>query len=339
MHDSLIALYKVLFSEEPLKVTPLTAHASNRQMFRMVGPARSVIGVVSPNRFENRAFCEFTAHFRKHGLPVPLIHGLDAEAGLYIEEDLGNETLFDVLSARRSAPGTMPAEVESLYVKAVQILPRFQVVAGRTLDYELCYPRRAYDRDSKLWDMRFFRDSFLRRTGVAFDESALEADFERFGDFLELAPADFFMYRDFQSRNIMVRDGELFFIDYQGGRRGPLHYDVASLLYQSKANIPADARMRILEAYLAAIGEFVPVERTSFVEHLHAFVLVRLLQVLGTYGEQGLHLKKSYFIESIPYAVKNLRVLLPDLGFMRVLPELGRIFEELVQFYGGEELK
>ena len=337
MHEPLVGLYKTLFGEEPVEISPLNAHASNRRMFRLVGPGRSVIGIVNPNRFENRAFLEFSAHFKSVGLPVPTIFGADLDAGIYLEEDLGSQTLYDVLSAARSDADPFPAAIEQLYVEAVSFLPRFQIVAGAALNYDSCHPRKVYDRESMLWDMRFFRDSFVKRAGVAFDEARLEADFERLADFLEEAPTGFFMYRDFQSRNIMVRDGALFFIDYQGGRRGPLQYDVASLLYQAKAKIPADARRRILDAYLAAASRYAPIERELFLRHFYGFVLVRLLQVLGTYGEQGLNLQKTYFVESIPHALRNLRALEPDVPLAADLTEFSRVVAALNTMYLTED--
>ncbi|MFM1848483.1 MAG: hypothetical protein RL417_1957, partial [Pseudomonadota bacterium] len=252
---------------------------------------------------------------------------------------LGDSTLYDVLSATRTEDDIFPAAIERLYGEAVALLTRFQIVAGSSLNYEFCHPRRSYDRESMLWDMHFFRESFVRRTGISFDEGRLEGDFERLADFLESAPTGFFMYRDFQSRNIMVRDGALHFIDYQGGRKGPLQYDVASLLYQAKAKIPAEARRRILESYLTAASRYAPIDRARFLEHFYGFVLVRLLQVLGTYGEQGLNLKKQYFIESIPPALKNLRALSADTPLLSQLPEFERIVEALYGMYLAEERK
>lgn len=337
MNEPLIALYRSIFADAPEEVVPLNAHASNRRMFRLRGGGRSVIGIVNPNKFENRAFVEFSTHFKNIGLPVPEIYGSDLDGGVYLEEDLGNSTLYDVLSTLRTESDVFPAEIERLYVEAVSQLPRFQIVAGASLNYEFCHPRRSYDREAMLWDMHFFRESFVRRAGITFDESLLEADFVRLVEFLEGAPTGFFMYRDFQSRNIMVRDGQLFFIDYQGGRKGPLQYDVASLLYQAKARIPAEARRRILDAYLASASRYAPIERGAFLEHFYGFVLVRLLQVLGTYGEQGLHLKKTYFVESIPPALRNLRALQADTPLFGQLPEFKQIVDALFDMYVAEE--
>lgn len=337
MNEALITLYRGVFATEPDEVVPLNAHASNRRMFRLRGGGRTVIGIVNPNQFENRAFIEFSHHFKSVGLPVPTVYGSDPEAGVYLEEDLGDSTLYDVLSAQRTETDLFPAAIERLYIEAVSLLPRFQIVAGASLNYDFCHPRRAYDREAMLWDMHFFRESFVRRAGVLFDDGALEADFLRLAEFLEGAPTGFFMYRDFQSRNIMVREGQLFFIDYQGGRKGPLQYDIASLLYQAKARIPGEARQRILDAYLTSASRYAPIERRGFLEHFYGFVLVRLLQVLGTYGEQGLHLKKTYFVESIPPALRNLRALESDTPLFSELPEFKRVVDSLAVIYHAED--
>lgn len=338
MYEPLVKLYRRRFGIEPSAVAPLNAHASNRRMFRLTGPTGgSVVGIVNPNQYENRAFVEFSRHFRSLGLPVPEIYAVDEESGAYLEEDLGNETLYDVLSVARGEGSDFPPAVERLYIEAVSILPRFQIVGGASLNYDFCHPRRSYDRESMLWDMRFFRDSFVKRAGVAFDEVGLERDFDRLTQFLEEAPTGFFMYRDFQSRNIMVRDGALYFIDYQGGRRGPLQYDVASLVYQAKARIPAEVRGRMVDAYLESASRFVPIDRPLFLRHFYGFVLVRLLQVLGTYGEQGLNLQKTYFVESIPPALRNLAALAPEMPLLAELSEFGRIVQALNEIYLAED--
>lgn len=333
MTERLNKLFEQVFGVPPEQVQELSAHASNRRIFRLRGAQRSVIGILNSNQLENLAFLEFSRHFRGQNLPVPEIYGSDSEACVYLEEDLGDETLFQVLSRMRSKEDPFPLQIKNLYREVMSYLPRFQIVAGRTLNYDLCYPRKNYDREAMLWDMRFFRESFVRRAGITFDEARLESDFNLLASFLEEAPADFFMYRDFQSRNIMVRSlndkQELFFIDYQSGRRGPLQYDVASLLYQSKAAIPAEVREELLEAYLDAAEHYVSFQRDEFRRLYYGFVLVRLLQVLGTYGEQGVRLQKTYFLESIPLGIKNVHEVASRLPLVSELSEMQRIFQTL----------
>ena len=194
-------------------------------------------------REENVAFLEFSKHFRTHGLPVPEIYGEDLETGAYLEEDLGDTTLFEFLSKNRVGAEIAP-QVADIYRRVVEVLPRFQVEAGRDLNYSLCYPRASFDRQSITWDLNYFKYYFLRLAAIPFNEQALEDDFVRLTDFLLDAPHDYFLYRDFQSRNIMLRDGNPFFVDYQGGRKGALQYDIASLSVRCQGGFAAGTAYR-----------------------------------------------------------------------------------------------
>lgn len=333
LSPQLRAVFDSLFERHagaPLEsVTPLRAHASDRKIYRLEGGGERVIAVRHAVLEENRAFIEFSRHFLGHGLPVPRVFVEDQAAGVYLQQDLGDTTLYDAVLAAGNARGIFPESIEALYHDALEYLPRFQVEAGRSLDFSLCYPRAAYDRTSMLWDMRYFRDSFLRRVGIFFDDLKLERDFEALADFLVTAPSDYFVYRDFQSRNIMVKDGGLFFIDYQSGRKGALHYDLATLIYQSSVTIPSEARTRLVEGYLQALAQFVPVDRAQFKRFLAGFVYVQLMHRFGTYGRHGLELGKQYFIDSIPRALAKLPEMLGAHPFPVSLPELSRLFELL----------
>lgn len=334
MNSDLLALFRLHFGRDPEEVVTIKAHASNRQIYRLRLAGESVIGVFNPDPRENKAFVGFTRHFASFGLPVPEILCDDLFRGVYLEQDLGDETLMDALNAHRGQDDEVPPAIEALYVKAVQQLPKFQVIAGKTLNYDLCYPTRAYDRKAMLWDMYYFRDSFLRRTGVTWHNSALEQDCERFADFLAQANVEHFMYRDFQARNVMIHHGEPWFIDYQGGHHGPLQYDIASLLYQSRAALPAATRSMILGAYLDALQEYAKVDREEFLRYFYGFVLIRLMQVLGTYGDKGLGEKREYFIKSIPYAVKNLKTFLETTSLPFHLPALSEVFHTIIAMFG-----
>src|SRR5713101_1002507 len=208
---------------------------SGRRIVRLGNEKVSAIGILHDVREENVAFLEFSRHFRRHGLPVPEIYAEDLDQGAYLEEDLGDTTLFEFLSKNRVGEKVGP-EVVAAYRKVVEILPRFQIEAGQDLDYKICYPRPSFDRQSITWDLNYFKYYFLRLAGIPFSEQALEDDFSRLAKFLLSAKRDYFLYRDFQSRNIMLRDGQPYFVDYQGGRKGALQYDVASLLYDAKAD-------------------------------------------------------------------------------------------------------
>src|SRR5439155_4540667 len=240
------------------RVQPLQGQlgGSGRKVIRLASDRFSAIGILYDVREENVAFLEFSRHFRGHHLPVPEIYGEDLDQGAYLEEDLGDTTLFDFLSKNRAGETVAPEAVEA-YRKVVAVLPRFQVEAGRDLNYKVCYPRSSFDRQSIAWDLNYFKYYFLRLAGIPFNEQALEDDFSRLTKFLLSANRDYFLYRDFQSRNVMLCDGQPFFVDYQGGRRGALQYDIASLLYDAKADLPPELRLELLDHYLDGLAGFV----------------------------------------------------------------------------------
>jgi len=329
LNQALTALFESRFGEPVERVRPLTGDASTRKLFRLTSASRTAVGVVNPDVRENRAFLELSRHFRRHGLPVPEIYGEDLERGIYLEEDLGDMTLFQFLTDNR-AKNELSRETCDLYRKAIELLPRFQIEAGRTLRYDVCYPRASFDKQSMLWDLNYFKYCFLRPANIPFNEQDLEDDFERFTEFLLAAERCFFLYRDFQSRNIMVRGGEPFFIDYQGGRRGALQYDVASLLFDGKADLPVEVRDELLEQYLEAASRLEPIDRRAFLTYYPGFVLIRIMQAMGAYGLRGLYERKHHFLESIPYAIRNLEHLLPAAELPVELPELTQVLRRLV---------
>ncbi|HWU41071.1 MAG TPA: phosphotransferase, partial [Candidatus Acidoferrum sp.] len=247
----LIALFEHRFREPVERIVPLKGDASDRKIFRLSAASATAIGVRNPDLQENLAFLEFSRHFRSCGLPVPEIYAEDSIRGIYLEEDLGDTTLFQLLTTTRTQDQLSPQTL-TLYRQVIELLPRFQIQAGRTLNYEVCYPRFSFDEQSMMWDLNYFKYYFLRLAKIPFSEQALEDDFERFAEYLLTAERRFFLYRDCQSRNIMVRGGGPSFIDYQGGRRGALQYDVASLLFDAKADLPFEVRDELLQRYLEA---------------------------------------------------------------------------------------
>ena len=294
---------------------------SGRAIVRLAGGGFSAIGILYSVREENLAFLEFSRHFRRHGLPVPEIYAEDLSQGAYLEEDLGDTTLFEFLGKNRTADAIAP-EAKEAYRKVVAVLPRFQVEAGRDLNYKVCYPRASFDRQSIAWDLNYFKYYFLRLAGIPFNEQALEHDFGRLTKFLLGASHDYFLYRDFQSRNVMLRDGQPYFLDYQGGRKGALQYDIASLLYDGKADLPPELRQELLDYYLECLGGYIELDREAFMEHYYAFVYVRILQALGAYGFRGFYERKAHFLQSVPYALKNLRWLAANVKLPIALPAL-----------------
>lgn len=329
MAQALAALFAGRFNEPVELITALKADGSARRLYRLASPARTAIGVIGPDAAENRAFLAFSRHFRAGGLPVPEIYADDPDRGIYLEEDLGETTLFQLLTATRRGD-TIPPEALALYRQAVEILPRFQIQVGRSLDYGVCYPRAAFDRQSMRWDLNGFKYYFLRLARVPFHEQALEEDFERLCDFLLAADRDYFLYRDFQSRNIMVREGGPWFIDYQGGRRGALPYDLASLLFDAKADLPLPVRDELVVRYLEAAARLAPLDRDRFLAHYPGYAYIRIMQAMGAYGLRGFYERKAHFLASIPYALRNLESLQRTTVLPVALPELTAVWRRLV---------
>jgi aminoglycoside/choline kinase family phosphotransferase len=321
--DALKRLFEQHFHSPAERAQPLQGQlgGSGRNIIRLAGSGHTAVGILYGVREENLAFLEFSRHFRRHGLPVPEIYAEDLARGAYIEEDLGDTTLFEFLSANRDGDAIAP-EVVAAYRKVVAELPRFQVQAGRDLNYKVCYPRSSFDRQSIAWDLNYFKYYFLRLAGVPFNEQALELDFSRLTKLLLAAPHDYFLYRDFQSRNVMLRDGSPWFLDYQGGRKGALHYDIASLLYDGKADLPPALRQELLDHYLDSLAGYIDLDRDAFMEHYNAYVYVRILQALGAYGFRGFYERKAHFLQSVPYALKNLRWLAHNVRLPVALPSL-----------------
>jgi aminoglycoside/choline kinase family phosphotransferase len=329
--DILKSLFEHHFHTPVAHVQPLQGElgGSGRKIIRLTSSPRTAIGILYNVREENAAFLAFSKHFRRHGLPVPEIYAEALDQGAYLEEDLGDTTLFEFLSKNRQG-ATVASQVVEAYKKVVAVLPRFQVEASRDLDYSVCYPISSFDRQSIAWDLNYFKYYFLRLAGIPFNEHSLEDDFSRLTDFLLSAPRDYFLYRDFQSRNIMLRDGQPYFVDYQGGRKGALQYDVASLLYDAKADLPPDLRQQLLYDYLRALEKFIPVDREAFLRYYYAFVYVRIMQALGAYGFRGFYERKVHFLQSVPYALKNLRWLLHHAELPIALPTLLGAFQSML---------
>jgi len=334
----LARLYESTFGAAPVAEQPLAGDGSRRRMVRLAAAdGRTVIGVHGPDVLENRAFLSYGASLAAAGLPVPAIHGADREAGVYLVDDLGDTTLFDALTTARSATGeAFPAALLETYRKVLSWLPRMQVEGGLAVDYDVAYPRRRYDAQAMQWDCNYFKYDFLKLAHVPFHEGHLEEDFQTLITSLGEAAGEHFMHRDLQSRNVMLMAGEPWFIDFQGGLQGPLQYDVAKLLYEGKAALPADVRATLLDHYLEALAEHVPVQRETFLAHFRGFVVLRILQGLGAYGFLGLYGRKPQFLARIPHAIRDLEDLLAD-GFLPVaLPELRAVFERLI---GSETLR
>ena len=316
MAQSLSQLFYETTGKKSGEQTALTASGSNRRYYRLVSEdgGTSLIGVQGTSRDENHAFIYMAAHFLDQGLNVPRVVAVSDDEMCYLQEDLGNTLLFDYIAEGRKT-GVFSASEKDMLRKTVRGLAQFQVVAAKGFDFKQCYPQPEFNLRSIQWDLNYFKYCFLKATGLDFQEDRLENEFERLAYILLRSEYSAFMYRDFQSRNVMIvknSEGELvpYFIDFQGGRKGPVYYDVASFLWQAKANFHPDLREELVAEYIDELQKYMPVDLVTFYDTLKHFVLFRTMQVLGAYGFRGYFEKKPHFLQSIPFAIDNLRHLL-----------------------------
>lgn len=293
------------------EMTEFSSSGSNRRYFRLKSRHFTLIGVCGTSPNENKAFFYMAKHFKEKGLPVPEVYEHSADWTYYIQEDLGDQLLFDLIQKGRNS-GVFDEEEKQLLHKTITLLPAFQVEGAKGLDFNYCYPLAEFNERSIFWDLNYFKYCFLKTTGMEFQEGRLEDDFCKMSEILLCSSWTTFMYRDFQSRNVIIKNGEPYFIDFQGGRKGPIHYDIASFLWQAKARYPQDLRESLLNAYIKALNTFLPINESDFRHQLKHFILFRTLQVLGAYGFRGYFEKKPHFIQSVPFALENLRELLKE---------------------------
>lgn len=326
--EKLVNLFRETFEETPFTIEPFPSSGSNRKYFRLNGAKKTVIGVYGEDPEENKAFIGFTKHFAGAGLPVPIIYATKLNEGIYLQEDLGDESLFNILTNSNSEAS--PERINQLYGRVIEELINFQINGDKGLDYTLCYPIDKFNDDSMQWDLNYFKYYFLKPSNISFDEHKLELDFKRLINYLSRANTNYFMYRDFQARNILIKDNQPYFIDYQGGRKGPLQYDLASLLFQAKADLSPNFREEMLNYYLRKLSGKLTVNVPVFTEHYYGFVLLRTLQVLGAYGYRGFFEQKPHFIESAQFAIKNLKWFLDNIKLPLQIPELMKNLQTLV---------
>ena len=310
----LLTLYKEWSGQEPVNVEQLPGAGSNRVYYRLTGADGStVVGVVGTSRDENHAFIYLSHHFLKRQLPVPRVLASSADELRYLQTDLGSVSLFDAIKGGREAGGRYTLKEQELLKRTIRELPNIQVRGARGLDFSHCYPQPQFDVDSVLFDLNYFKYCFLKPTEIDFHELKLEADFRLMAKDLTAEQSDAFLYRDFQARNVMLVGNERspYFIDFQGGRRGPYYYDAASFLWQASAKYSHKLRRELVFEYYHALKQYTEVPTPHhFVDRLSLFVLFRTLQVLGAYGFRGYFERKQHFIHSIPPAIQNLREIL-----------------------------
>lgn len=309
--NALTDLYIRHYGEQPGNISELPSSGSNRRYFRLFNSAgtESTIGVLGTSAAENKAFIYMSGHFVKKGLPVPEVLAVSDDGMAYLQTDLGDTLLFKEIEKGRLTR-SFSANERNLLAKTIRRLPDIQFNGADGMDFSVCYPVESFDERSIMWDLNYFKYCFLKATGLEFAEDKLEDDFQALTKVLVKCDSNTFMYRDFQSRNVMIRDGEPWFIDFQGGRRGPFYYDVASFLWQAKANLPDSLRRELLQEYLKSLNKYTSIGEEEFLATLRHFVLFRTLQVLGAYGFRGYFEKKPHFMQSVPYAIENLRALL-----------------------------
>lgn len=308
--EELQKLYQSYTGSPAEEIIELPSSGSNRRYFRIKG-TETLIGVSGTSIEENQAFLYMAKHFLEKGLPVPKVYAYSDDHSFYIQEDLGDTLLFDAIEKGRKS-SVFDEEERRLLHKTITRLPDIQFRGSDGFNFSYCHPQSEFNQRSILWDLNYFKYCFLKATGMEFQENLLEDDFLKMSDVLLRSSSATFLYRDFQSRNVMIKDGEPWFIDFQGGRKGPVYYDVASFLWQAKAKFPDDLRNELLNDYITALRKYIPVDEAYFYSQLRHFVLFRTLQVLGAYGFRGYFEKKPHFIQSVPFAIDNLRQLLKN---------------------------
>ena len=322
-------LYRRWCGDKAISINKLPASGSAREYYRITGENETVIGAINQDLEENKAFLHFSRHFRSLGLAVPEIYLEDLDRNAYLQEDLGETTLFDYIFQVREN-GHFPDTLKAVYKTVLSELQKFQITGGKDLDYSVCYPRSSFDHQSMQWDLSYFKYYFLKLADIPFNEQLLENDYQTLIHYLLEQQTNFFLYRDFQSRNVMLRQGKPFFIDYQGGRRGALQYDVASLLFDSKADIPPEVREELLQHYIEQLSRYPEVNPSSFRESYYSYVLIRIMQAMGAFGFRGFYEKKTHFLQSIPYALNDLRWITEHVELPIQIPALLKVYEKLL---------
>lgn len=336
--ERLKQLYKEYTGHEAEACSSLTPAGSPRRYYRLSAGQHTAVGVVGTALGENEAFVAIAQQMRLKGLPVPEVYAVSADGMCYLQEDLGDTSLFDLIAEAHKRGGYDEADMELLR-QVMRLLPDVQWRTAEQFDFTHCYPSAELNRRGIQWDLHYFKYCFLKATGLEFEEENLEDDFDRMSEVLLQECADTFMYRDFQSRNIMIRDGKPWLIDFQGGRRGPAEYDLVSFLWQARARFTPEMRRELIEEYLKSARRYRSFDEEVFAQRLQYFVLFRTLQVLGAYGYRGYFEHKAHFVQSIPMAIDNLRALLAENDFadMSYLADLLRRMVALPMFAPNEE--
>lgn len=320
--------YKTFFCELE-KIIPVSAHGSSRKYFRCFGADVVCMAVYNEDLKENTAFLDYAKQLIIKGICVPKIYSQDLDNNIYLLEDLGDVTLFDLIQLEQKGELSLQ-ELKGIYYKVVKALPKIQIIGGKEFNYSNAYPRSAFDAQSITWDLNYFKYYFLKLSGIAYNEQDLENDFKTLTNYLLSAECSYFLYRDFQSRNIMIKDNEPCFIDFQGGRKGALQYDLASLLFDAKADLKSEFREELFDLYIDELKNYIKVDKKEFKELFYAYVYVRIMQAMGAYGYRGYFERKEHFFKSIPFALENIKWLEENVKLGVDLPVLHVLFQEMI---------
>ena len=329
MENALRNLFEKWSGEKAKIVLALAANGSNRRYYRILGESKKCIAAYNEDVAENEAFFYYSRELAKRGISVPEIILVDENRICYLQQDLGDTTLYSYLYDKKRKGGGFDSEMMQLYKRVLDDLTQMQV-SGRDFDFSRAYPRTDFDAQSIQWDLNYFKYYFLKLRHIPFNEDFLEHDFQTLKNYLLETDCQFFMYRDFQSRNIMLLDGKPYYIDYQGGRRGAAQYDVASLLYSAKSDLPEPIRQELLKHYITCLSKRFPIDKSDFIQHFYGYVFIRIMQAMGAYGYRGYYERKDYFISSIPLAINNLKLLVEYHSLPIEIPHLKQVWKSIV---------
>ena len=331
-------LFEQYTHQKPVEIYELPSSGSNRRYFRIKGDGITLIGAAGTSVEENIAFIEIGRHFMLKGLPVPKVLCVSENKEFYLQEDLGDITLFNRVAEGRESGNYSEYEID-LLKKTIAALPKIQFEGGKGLNYSVCFPQPEFDARMIFFDLNYFKYCFLKATGLDFSEIKLQDDFHKLSlDLLKTSCGETFLYRDFQARNVMLVNDEPYFIDFQGGRKGPFYYDLASFVWQAKANYSQELKEILIDTYRDALKKYVEVPQEEFYKTLRIFVLFRTMQVLGAYGFRGYFEKKPHFLQSVPFAIDNLRKLIKEAPFVEY-PYLQEIMEKLTNMRQFADLR